>query len=103
LALSSNKSSKAGSPACHSLPLFCKSRFVRCSANLIFLFIFLAVNVPARLYSSPPFHSDKRSFQFALKYSTHDMNNFSLTKERFKRHAEGIRSILHTKRYCMYN
>jgi hypothetical protein len=32
----SNKSSKAVSPACHSLPLFCKSRIARCSANRIF-------------------------------------------------------------------
>lgn len=38
LAVSSNKSSKAGS-ACHSLPLFCKSRVVYCNANRIFLFI----------------------------------------------------------------
>jgi hypothetical protein len=56
LALSSNKSSKAVSSAgCHSMPLFCKSRFVRFSDNFIFfLFIFLEVNVPTREYGPPP-------------------------------------------------
>jgi hypothetical protein len=59
LAVSSNKSSKARSPACHSLPLFCKSRIARCNANPIFYFVllfflyFAVVNVSARECGRP--------------------------------------------------
>lgn len=60
VAVWSNKSSKAGSPACHSLPLFCKSRIARCTANRIFyllIYLFAIVNVPTREYPPPSLHS----------------------------------------------
>ena len=89
--------------ACHSLPLFCKSRLVHCKANFIFYLFFLKLMfLTVDMASpSPPLPSPYIPINEAcsLYWSTlHTITRKSLfTIEWPTSHAEVVRDILRTK------